>query len=217
MGYMPVNQWTKVASMATLGLAVVLLWPPAGDANVGVRSHGPYQLEHKKDFASRTFWTLLHEQKELKLSADQVGKLKALAADYAKTRIRNHAAVELAEVDVRSLITNQQSELSVIETALQNSATAATTERLDRVKAIRMALALLTPEQRDIWNARMHERYSNRHQGLVCGSGSDHSERAVHQDRAAGMKSSEQSARRPNDGPTGTTGHDVAAYSTESH
>ena len=211
------NRWTKIAYVAAMGLAVALLWPLEGRANVGVSSHAPHQLEHKKDFASRTFWMLLHEQKELKLSADQVGKLKTLATDYAKTRIRNHAAIELAEVDVRSLITNQQSELSAIETALRTSEAAVTAERLDRVKAIRTALAILTPEQRDIWNVRMHERYPNRHQGPICGNGSDHSDRAFHQDRAVGMKSSEQSAHRSDDRPTGTTGHDLVAPSTELH
>lgn len=166
-----VSPWARIVSMAGIGLAGVLLFPMDGRADVGSGRSAGYHAEHKRDVASRTFRMLLYDRHDLNLSAEQVGKLEGLAADYARANIRNRASVELAEVDVKALMRNPQSELPAIETALRKSEAASTTERLDRVKAVRTALALLTPDQRDIWKARMRDRHRDGHRGPACGTG----------------------------------------------
>ncbi|UVT15101.1 MAG: hypothetical protein H8K04_14920 [Nitrospira sp.] len=184
-------RWAMPLCVASIGLAAVLLAPSEGRSHPGPGGATFYDGGHQKDFAGRTFRVLLYSQKDFNLSAEQVGKIESLAADYAKTRIRNQAAVELAEVDVRSLIKNPQSELPAIEGALRKSEAATTAERLDRVKAIRTALAVLTPEQRESWNTKMRtpRHHRDKHHGPACGNGLSRHESAVNRDTAVGVHS----------------------------
>ena len=162
------RRWTVTLCLLGMGLSGFLLFPVEGRTNP--RGASLHHGEHQRDIANWTFRMLLHAQKDLNLSADQVGRIEALALDYAKTRIRNRAAVELAEVDVKALIKNPQSELSVIEAALHKSENMNTAERLDRVKAIRAALTVLTPDQREVWRSRMHERHKDGQRSASWGS-----------------------------------------------
>ena len=114
------------------------------------------------DFAGRLLHRLLRDQKDLNLSEEQVGKIKAIAVDYAKTRIKGEAEVELADVDVRVLAFDQKSDMAAIEGAVRKSETAKTALRLERIKALRAAGAVLTPEQREKWRANMMERHRER-------------------------------------------------------
>lgn len=177
-----VSPWMRIVSMAGIGLAGVLLFPMDGRADVGSGRSASYHVEHKRDAASRTFRMLLYDRRDFNLSAEQIGKLEGLAADYARAKIRNRASVELAEVDVKALMRNPQSELPVIETALRKSEAANTAERLDRVKAVRTALALLTPDQRDTWKARMRDRHRDGHRGPACGAMPAHQRQALSYD-----------------------------------
>ncbi len=183
-------RWAMPLCVAGIGLAAVLLVPSESRSHSGSGGMSFYHGGHQTDFASRTFRVLLHDQKDFHLSAEQVGKIESLASDYAKTRIRNQAASELAEVDVRSLIKNPQSELSAIEAALRKSEAATTTERLERVKAIRTALAVLTPEQRDSWKTKMRaHHHRDGHHGPTCGGGPSRHESVGNQDMAVGARS----------------------------
>lgn len=198
------SQWTATMCVAGIGLTAVLLVPNEGYADSGGGTWSRH-WEQKKDFASRTFRLLLQDYKDFNLSSEQVGKLEGLAADYARTRIRNRAAVELAEVDVKALMKNPQSELSAIEAVLRKSEMAATAERLDRVKAIRTALAVLTPDQREGWKARMRERHHDRHPGSTCGNVTECHERVLNLDDTVMTSGSQESALLSDNEPMGTT------------
>lgn len=184
------SQWTVTMCVTGIGLAAVLFVPNEGYTDSGPGGTWFRHGEQKKDFASRTFRALLHQPTDFTLSAEQVGRLEVLAADYARTRIRNRAAAELAEVDVKALIKNPQSELSAIEAALRKSETATTTERLDRVKAIRTALAVLTPDQREGWKAKMRERHHDLRQRSTCGNVTGRHERVFTHDSIVGRSDS---------------------------
>lgn len=160
-----------------VGLTAALFFPIESRANQtpgNYSSHG----KHGEDFASRTFRTLLRSQKELNLSPEQTDKIEAQAIDYAKTRIRDEAEVKLANVDLSALIRNTQSDLPSIEAALRKSEHAKTLARLDRVKAIRAVVVVLTPKQRDSWRARMKDRYREGRQGRMCRDESGRHEQA---------------------------------------
>ncbi len=197
------RRWSITVILMGIGLAGMVFLPAEGRTDPGWGQSFSHHREHKRDFASRTFHALLHDQKDLNLSAEQVGKIESLAADYAKTRIQNRAAVELAEVDVRSLIKNPQSDLSAIEAALQKSEGAKTSERLDRVKAIRTVLAVLTAEQRDAWRTKMHERHGEGHRGRTCGTEPGHDEHALnHDDGVDGAVAPDETVLLSDDGET---------------
>ncbi|HEV8540335.1 MAG TPA: hypothetical protein VGQ60_04160, partial [Nitrospiraceae bacterium] len=53
------------------------------------------------DFAGRMLHRLLRDKKDLNLSEEQVAKIKTIAVDYAKARIRGEAESKLADVDAR--------------------------------------------------------------------------------------------------------------------
>lgn len=153
-----------------LALGALLTWalcvPAEGRAE---SSPGMARGEHSehggamRDFAGHSLHRLLEHQKDLGLSEEQSAKIKAVMADYAKTRIRGEADFKLTEVDVRTLVRDEKADLSAIETAMKKSEGAHTALRLEGVKALRAATAVLTPEQREKWRAGMRERHMGRH------------------------------------------------------
>jgi Spy/CpxP family protein refolding chaperone len=163
-----------------LAIGVLLTWVVCVPAVV--RADDPSQRmmrgghpEHGRamyDFVGDSLHRLLRHGKDLGLSQEQRAKIKAIATDYTKTRIREEADLKLAEVDARTLIHDEKADLAAIETALKKSESTHTALRLDGVKALRAAAAVLTPEQREKWRAIRMARRGERHaEGL-------HSERA---------------------------------------
>src|SRR6266508_3384046 len=126
-------------------------------------SHHSVHGGHMSDFVGHSLHGLLRHKKDLGLSADQSARVKTIATDYAKTRIREEADLKLAEVDVRTLIHDEKADLPAIETAMKKSESAHTALRLEGVKALRAAAAVLTPEQREKWRAVRMERHREGH------------------------------------------------------
>ncbi|HET6464210.1 MAG TPA: periplasmic heavy metal sensor [Nitrospiria bacterium] len=108
-----------------------------------------------RDRVGHALHGLIRSQKALGLSADQETKIKAIALEHEKSRIQSEADMKLANLDVRADIFNEKVELPTIESALQKSESARTAMRLEGVKALRAAAAVLTPEQREKWHQRM--------------------------------------------------------------
>ncbi len=159
---------TAISSQLTaiLALGAVLTWmvcvPPEVRADPRPEMRRDLHSGHgggKPDFAGRALHSLLQHKKDLGLTEDQSAQIKAIATDYTKTRIRDKAAAKLAEVDVRTLVRDEKADLSAIETAMKKAESARTGLRLDGVKAVRAATAVLTPEQREKWRGGMMERH----------------------------------------------------------
>jgi Spy/CpxP family protein refolding chaperone len=165
-----VVMWTqgRVGFFAMLAGTALLSWalaaPAMSEANMG--GGGSYS-HHRggKDFVGHVLKGLLRDQEKLNLTDEQVGKLKTIATEYAKTRIRGKAEVKLAEVDVRSLIFDDKADMGAIESAIRKSESAKTALRLEKVKTMRAAKAVLTPEQIEKWRAAMKERHRHGHHG----------------------------------------------------
>src|SRR5437867_2993760 len=115
------------------------------------------------DFVGHSLHRLLRHGKDVGLSQEQRAKIKAITTDYTKTRIREEADLKLAEVDVRTLVQNEKADLAAIETAMKKSESTRTALRLDGVKALRAAAAVLTSEQVEKWRAIRMERLGERH------------------------------------------------------
>src|SRR5256884_3899257 len=115
------------------------------------------------DFVGHSLHRLLRHGKDVGLSQEQRAKIKAITTDYTKTRIREEADLKLAEVDVRTLAHDEKADLAAIETAMKKSESTHTALRLDGVKALRAAAAVLTPEQREKWRAIRMARPGERH------------------------------------------------------
>lgn len=100
---------------------------------------------------------LLMHQKEIGLSEEQIGRIKALQLELDKTRIRTEAEIQVAEREMHELVRDEKADLAAIEAKLRQGADLEVGLRLAAVKTRRAALALLTPEQRDKEKAE-HEK-----------------------------------------------------------
>jgi Spy/CpxP family protein refolding chaperone len=147
---------SKVKSVLLLGLvplaAGMLLAPP-------ISADEGHHHRHKRDFVGHALGSLLHQRQDLNLSDEQVQKLKSLKLDYARTRIRGTAEIKLAEVDVRALMFDGQADLGAIEAAVRKAESAKTALRLEGIKTMRAATAVLSPEQWEKWQAHMRARH----------------------------------------------------------
>ncbi len=100
---------------------------------------------------------LLMHQKEIGLSEEQVGKIKAIQLELDKTRIRTEAEMEIAQREMHEMVRDDKSDLAAIEAKLKQGAGLEVELHLAAIKARREALALLTPEQREKEKAE-HEK-----------------------------------------------------------
>jgi Spy/CpxP family protein refolding chaperone len=108
---------------------------------------------------------LLRYQKDIGLTDDQVGKLKALALDQDRAKIRAHADVMVAERELKALVWDEKTDLSAIQAKFKEQASLEAQARFLDVKGKRELLAVLTPEQRDKLKAlreRMRESHGAR-------------------------------------------------------
>jgi len=155
--------WLTLALGALLVGGVVLATGVRADPGMGHRPMmGPHCDERRggmRDLAGRALHGLIRSQKELGLSAEQVSRIKAISLEHEKSRIQGEANMKLAEVDVRADVFNEKVEMPTIEVALKKSESARTALRLEGVKALRSASAVLTPEQREKWREGMTSRY----------------------------------------------------------
>jgi periplasmic protein CpxP/Spy len=145
-------------------------------ADSGPKGMGGSRYEHRgvsPNFVGHALNGLLRSQKELGLSQEQGDKIKAISTGYAKERIQGEADIKLAELDVRANILDEQVELGTIEAALKKSESARTALRLEGVKALREASAVLNPEQREKWRQKMAAHGGSGKRGYGHGPGSD--------------------------------------------
>ena len=100
--------------------------------------HGPYYLKH-----------LLKHAKEIGLTSEQIGKVKAMQLDLNRTQARTEAEIKIATFELHALLEEEQAELSAIQAKVDQLKKAEGALMLAAIKGKRDAAALLTPEQRE--------------------------------------------------------------------
>jgi len=159
------REWRLLLSVLILAAALPLsAWAnpdermSRGGHDGGMGSGHSERDSSMHDFVAHSLGGLLRHAKDLGLADEQITKLKTLTGDYDKAKIRGEADLKLAELDVQTLIHDEKSDLAAIETAMKKSE-AHTALRLEGIKTIRAASAILTPEQREKWRNRMTMRH----------------------------------------------------------
>ena len=120
---------------------------------------------------------LLHHEKALGLTADQVAKLKEIQLGLDKTRIKAEADIQIAERELKALTEDDKTDLSAIEAKLKQSEDLQIGLRMTSIKTHRDVMGLLTPEQRAKEKSEhgkaMHQNksYGAPHGGNPHGSG----------------------------------------------
>src|SRR6266545_4441139 len=82
-------------------------------------------------------------------------------AEPDKDKIRGEADLKLAEVDVQTLAHDEKADMAAIEAAVRKSEAAHSNLRIEGIKTVRAAFAVLTPEQKE----KMRSSRSMRHEG----------------------------------------------------
>src|SRR6185295_1885236 len=105
-----------------LGMAIPFAWADGGAAcrsgshAMGMARHG---MSNHGGMTSHVLHSLLRNQSDLGLTDSQVTKLKALALDQDRAKIRTQADVQVANRELRALVTDEKTELSVIEAKIK--------------------------------------------------------------------------------------------------
>jgi len=86
-------------------------------------------------------------KKELELTDKQVTDLKSIKMDFQKGKIRAEADLKIAELELKSLMHDDEAPIKDIEAKLKAAASLKTEMKLSHIKAYRKAKALLTSEQ----------------------------------------------------------------------
>ncbi len=90
---------------------------------------------------------VLSVQQQLGLSADQVGRLQTLRTDFEKEAIKRSAEVQVAEVDLSSLLEADRLDLSKVEAQVKKIAALQAELRVARIKTLEQGRAVLTQDQ----------------------------------------------------------------------
>jgi len=110
---------------------------------------GPSRTDNENDeFVLNMLQALLDKKKEFDLSKEQISKLESLLIEYEETRLACEAEFMVAELHVQTLVQDDRTPHAEIEAALRNSERAQTTVRLEGLKTLQTAEAVLSPEQR---------------------------------------------------------------------
>ena len=149
-------------------------------------------------WTSHTLRHLLRHQQDLGLTDDQVTNLKVLALDQDRAKIRAHADVQVAERELRALVADEKTDLSIIEAKVNERESFEAKLSFMRIKAKRDLYAVLTPEQREKQNA-IHDRMKQAHRARQFSS--QGMEAAGHESSGEGMNP--ESERMPRDAGRG--------------
>ena len=122
---------------------------------------------------SHVLHTLLKHQQDLGLTEDQVTKLKALALEQDRAQIRAHADVQVAERELRALVTDEKTELSVIEAKIKERESFEAKLSFMGFKAKRDLYAVLTPEQREKQKTLRHQMRQMHRSRMFSSQGMD--------------------------------------------
>lgn len=130
----------------------------------GQMQHDGHDQDEQDDHSAHYLKHLLKQAKEIGLTQEQIGKLKALQLEFKRTEARLEADVKIAKLDLQALLEDEKADLGAIQAKvgqLKNSEGACL---FAAIKSKHNAMALLTPDQRE--KDRAHrEAMKSEHQG----------------------------------------------------
>jgi len=152
-----------IASIVVIGLAVpamAQMMGPSGQGGPmgmqgpgmmggGMGGHGMREgrggraLSHEGPLISIT----LEHKQDLGLNAEQERKLRDLRTEFAKESVRRGAEIRVAEIELDSLLEQDQWDLAKIEPKVKQIASLQGDLRLARIKTLEAGRAVLTAEQ----------------------------------------------------------------------
>lgn len=153
-----------------IGLASALATAPMAWADGGARCAGgkAHMMSHHgghghSGVTSHLLRHLLKNKQELGLTDEQIAKLRAVALDADRARIRAGADVMVSERELRAMLWDEKAQLPAIEAKVKEAEAFDATVRIIGIKARRELMGVLTPEQqakqKALWQQyRHHDR-----------------------------------------------------------
>ena len=90
---------------------------------------------------------MLHHAQEIGLNPEQEKKLRDLRTEFSKESVRRTAEIRVAEIDLDSLLEQDQWDVAKIEPKVKQVAALRGDLRLARIKTLAAGRAVLTPQQ----------------------------------------------------------------------
>jgi periplasmic protein CpxP/Spy len=168
------RQWIVVLGGAVCLVAATFLSSFA-DQGHGKMKTGSHDQDEQDDHSGHYLKHLLKHAKEIGLTPEQIGKLKAIQLDFKRTEARLEADTKIAKLDLHALLEDEKAELAAIKTKVNQLKYAEGALMLAAIKAKRDGMALLTPDQREKDRAHreaMKAKHEEEQSGGMGGMGS---------------------------------------------
>lgn len=169
------RQWI-ISLVGSISLVAATMLPSLADEGHGRRMHGGHRQAEQEDHGGHYLKHLLKHEKEIGLTPEQVGKLKAMQLDFERTEARTEADIKIAKLELHALLEDEQADLPAIQAKVEQLKKAEEALLLSAIKAKREAIAMLTPDQREKDRARREQMKSEEKaqhgsgmEGMGCG------------------------------------------------
>lgn len=150
--------------------------PGRGPGGPGMgREHGGWQRHAGRHHMRRgrsIIFMALRNQKELGLSPQQVSSLQQMGMDAARAGIKRRADVQLARLDLMSLMRAEPVDMAKVEAKIRDIEKLKADGAIARVRTNEAAKAQLTPDQREKLKTLRMARWSRPGGGEGAGDGS---------------------------------------------
>lgn len=164
------RQWIVVLGGAICLVAATFLSGFADQAHGKMKSGG-HDQEEQDDHSGHYLKHLLKHAKEIGLTPEQIGKLKAIQLEFKRTEARLEADTKIAKLELHALLEDEQPELAAIKTKVNQLKYAEGALMLAAIKAKRDGMALLTPDQREKDRAHREAMKAKHEEGQSGGMG----------------------------------------------
>lgn len=132
------------------GLFIAMIaFPVFADEGHGKKGHGGQDQEEQDDHSGHYLKHLLKHAKEIGLTPEQIGKLKALQLDFKRSEARLEADTKVAKLELHALLEEEQTDLTALQAKVEQLKKAEGACLFAAIKSKRNAMAMLTPEQRE--------------------------------------------------------------------
>jgi periplasmic protein CpxP/Spy len=151
------NRQRIIALGGAFCLVVATFLSAFADEGHGKMGHGGHDQEEQDDHSAHYLKHLLKHTKEIGLTQEQVGKIKALQFDFKRAEARLEADTKIAKLELHALLDDEKADLNAIQAKVDQLKKAEGACLFAAIKSKRTAMAMLTPDQREKAHAQ-HER-----------------------------------------------------------
>jgi periplasmic protein CpxP/Spy len=158
------RQW--IVGFGRVALIVAMTVVPAfADESHGKKGHGGHDQEEQDDHDGHYLKHLLKHAKEVGLTPEQIGKLKAIQLDFKRSAARLEADTKVAKLELHALLDDEQTDLKAIQAKVEQLKQSGGACLFEAIKSKRTAMALLTPDQREKDRAHREQMKSGAQHG----------------------------------------------------